>query len=153
MFNNWNFATLEKGDRIIDIPRAQITLFLKGQPPKIRPFPIKTRVIWFPVYGLPVVARSCQLTFQRATMLRSWLDSPIIFWHYEGMPAGKGLINLPTRSMRIGFLLKNGGIYHCHVNLSGVLTGWLESWPPGSRLSFFEGSTKFQFYCMLGEYS
>ena len=32
----------------MDIPGAQMTSIFEGQPPKTRPFPIKTRVIWVP---------------------------------------------------------------------------------------------------------
>ena len=33
---------------LIYIPRTQLTPIFKGQPPKRRPFPFKTRVIWVP---------------------------------------------------------------------------------------------------------
>ena len=36
--------------KYIDIPGTQMTSIFEGQPPKTRPFPIKTRDIWVPGY-------------------------------------------------------------------------------------------------------
>ena len=33
---------------LVSIPRAQMTSIFEGQPPKKRPFPFKTMVIWVP---------------------------------------------------------------------------------------------------------
>ena len=41
--------------RVIYIPGTQMTSIFEGQPPKTRPFPIKTRVIWVPGTYIPLI--------------------------------------------------------------------------------------------------